>query len=148
MPPQYDDVIKRHYDDVALAQGIDSSSTMTDTRIRDIETDSILTMIREYISRGSTRPEGIVILDVGCGNGYTLSKLREEFPHVSLHGLEPNESLRGLANSRGVCEVAAGDVRDLTTLTKLAPNVILSQRVVINVLDREWSDPFSPVRGC
>ena len=72
MKNNYDKIIKKHYDKVAILQKNLSTSTMQDKKIRKIETDFIL----EEISKCKKKSR---ILDIGCGNGYTLSRISKKF---------------------------------------------------------------------
>lgn len=71
--------VMTHYRKIAAAQGLSPSSTMADETIREMETDAILSIIDHPRS---------LILDVGCGNGYTLSVLRQKYPDVLLVGMD------------------------------------------------------------
>lgn len=74
MEKEYDDKIARHYKDVAQEHGLSSSSTMSDEITRALETEAISQFVGESLrlrqAEGSTEPA--TIMDVGCGNGYTL----------------------------------------------------------------------------
>src|SRR5262245_38781008 len=91
----YDDSIRKHYDRIADEHGLSPQSTMADDITRRIETNAILSFVSSSVSKGP-------VADVGCGNGYTLSRLAESFPHLNLVGFEPNGALRNLAKSRFV----------------------------------------------
>ena len=69
----YDEAIRKHYDHVGDEYGLSPQSTMADDITRQIETNPILPF------RFIPAPNGRVA-DVGCGNGYTLSRLAERFP--------------------------------------------------------------------
>ena len=90
MKNNYDKIIKKHYDKVAILQKNLSTSTMQDKKIRKIETDFIL----EEISKCKKKSR---ILDIGCGNGYTLSRISKKFQSLELYGFEQNELLANLA---------------------------------------------------
>jgi ubiquinone/menaquinone biosynthesis C-methylase UbiE len=44
------------------------------------------------------------ILDVGCGTGRALFKVKERFPNVSMVGIEPSPELRSVGHSKGLSE--------------------------------------------
>ncbi|MDB4029599.1 class I SAM-dependent methyltransferase [Gammaproteobacteria bacterium] len=138
MSNQYDLDIKNHYDQVAANDKNSSTSTMADLFIRESETKFIINQINKY-SQNQDNNE-LTVLDVGCGNGYTLEILSDEFPNFNLHGLEFTDSLREIANKRfgaGEIQVAKGDIRDRDSLPKDAVDVLLCQRVLINLLAPE-----------
>ena len=132
----YDIDIKEHYDKVALSHKESPSSTMEDLIIRRKETDFIINIINEYSKTQNVEP--ISILEVGCGNGYTLSMLASQFSHFTYEGIEFNDSLRSLANERlnqHNIKVNKGDIRDLSTLSTKKFDILVCQRVIINLLD-------------
>lgn len=147
----YDVNITAHYDEVARKEKEKSSSTMADEIIRSAETDFIAKMITDFIrqqkadylingryAKGPGNGEFFSILDVGCGNGTTLSYLKANLPNCKLYGIEKNDSLREIAKSFFVktdVEIRNGDVRKLETLRETNPDIIVCQRVLINLLD-------------
>lgn len=137
----YDDAIREHYDEVARTHKESSAATMEDATVRRRETDCIRMVVAEA-ARGmrarSDQGKAIKVIDVGCGNGYTLSQLAELVPGNEYSGLEFNESLRAVAVERlaaiGI-GVAGGDIRRRETLPDAAFDVLVCQRVLINLLD-------------
>jgi len=125
----YDQLIHDHYTKEADAHQLASSSTMADLRTRAMETDAILASIGVARQAGPIRR----VLDVGCGNGYTLAVLASRLPALECVGLEPHPALRQLAQSRGLT-VVAGDIREPIPVPA-PPDVVLSQRVFINILN-------------
>jgi SAM-dependent methyltransferase len=129
----YDEAVRKHYDHIGAEHGLSPQSTMVDDITRQIETHAILTFVL------STAPNGRVA-DVGCGNGYTLARIAERFPHASLTGFEPNRSLRTLAESRfvgGEANVLDGDLRNPTFSGSQRFDLLICQRVIINILSLE-----------
>ena len=129
----YDQKILNHYARVATEEGLLESCTMADEKIRQIESDFILAGINYFlkvIGKNDFR-----VLDIGCGNGYTLDLVHARFPNLQLSGIEFTPELRALANKKKLpCEVLEGDVRDKTTIPA-NQDVIICQRVLINLLD-------------
>ena len=125
----YDELIRNHYTKEAAAHQLDSTSTMADVRTRAMETDAIVSCV----SVAQQASPGRRCLDVGCGNGYTLSVLASRFPALECVGLEPHEGLRELARSRGFT-VLDGDLRAPVAIADLK-DIVVSQRVLINILD-------------
>ena len=135
----YDDAVRRHYDEVAQTHKDSPLSTMEDAIIRKKETDCILGIIQEHTREQETGKGELSIIDVGCGNGYTLSQIRACMPHL-LCGIEFNESLRAIANERlDKFNIIAqyGDIRVMDTLPRKKFDILISQRVLINLLNPE-----------
>ena len=134
MKRPYDDAIAAHYKGVAEAEGLGATSTMADHVVRDRETRAIL----DFVAAASAKAgKGVSIVDIGCGNGFTLQAIAERFPECTLTGLEPSADLRALAQSRFTgkkAEVRDGDVRDASSIPAGA-DIYFCQRVLINVLD-------------
>ncbi|MBR1130058.1 class I SAM-dependent methyltransferase [Bradyrhizobium iriomotense] len=133
----YDQAIRAHYDSVAGKAGLSPQSTMEDERLRALETEAIHGFVeaaaRALLAR--TPPlEGVRLVDVGCGNGYTLSTLAEKRGLSQLVGIEQNDSQRMLASQRPGVEIRAGDVRQPRFYDDLA-DIVVCQRVLINLLD-------------
>lgn len=115
--------INEHYTEQAKLYGEDALSTIGERVIRERETTLVLETVRRLMPS--------TILDVGCGNGYTLRQIGRAFPSIDLFGVEPNEELRELAQRCGY--IYAGDV----TRLGLGPDfqLVLSQRCLINLPD-------------
>jgi SAM-dependent methyltransferase len=127
----YDALIQRHYDAVAEQAGAQPTSTMADEIVRARETAAIL----DFVAACAGGASGLSVLDVGCGNGYTLHRLLAALPGHRYLGVEHNAKLRGIAAGRAT--VIPGDLRDLATI-ELAPasaDVVICQRVIINIMD-------------
>lgn len=136
MPNQYDIDIKNHYDEVAKSDNDSATSTMADLYIRESETKFIINQINNYSQ--DTGKANLKVLDVGCGNGYTLQILSEKFSNFDFQGVEFTESLREIANKRfnkGTIKVESGDIRDQNSLPENKFDVLVCQRVLINLLD-------------
>jgi SAM-dependent methyltransferase len=135
----YDATIADHYRGVATETGLSPTSTMADEITRTKETDAIVAFVGDVLRGGTARQ---TIVDVGCGNGFTLSKLAAFYPGHTFIGVEQSDDLRGLADSRfhgGDAEVRilAGDIRDADFLGGIQADVLVCQRVLINLLDPE-----------
>jgi SAM-dependent methyltransferase len=143
MKKGYDSIIEKHYQDVADEHGLSPASTMADEITRQTETDAIVWFVGECIRKRNA--EGIsapaTILDVGCGNGFTLQVLLNRFNQQKFVGVEKSKSLRALAESRFVgienVEIRSGDIREKSFLAQGSIDILVCQRVIINLLDRE-----------
>lgn len=137
--PSYDEDIKKHYDEVAQLYKDSSSSTMGDEIIRKKETNFIFDSINDYARRQGANKK-LEIIDVGCGNGFTLTQLLKQMPQHSYSGMEFNDSLREIAISQlksTNATVFKGDIRNLETFPKKQFDVLVCQRVIINLLNPE-----------
>jgi SAM-dependent methyltransferase len=133
----YDEAIREHYDSVAGKAGLSCQSTMEDERLRALETEVIHRFLEAAARDSLVRappPGGLRLVDVGCGNGYTLSTLAEKRGLSQLVGIEQNASQRKLASQRPGVEIRAGDVRRPQFYDGLA-DIVVCQRVLINLLD-------------
>ncbi len=135
---EYNKKIKDHYDAVAKKEKDSASSTMADDTIRKLETQYIIDTIESYINEDNNKSKIYSLIDVGCGNGYTLECLNASRNDLQLTGLELNDSLRELAVKRfntTKVEIKGGDIRDFDSLANLSPDILICQRVLINLLD-------------
>lgn len=143
MTKDYEDKVMAHYSRVAQEAGLSSSSTMEDAYVRRGETRAIHGLIESVAkaTKGSLR-----ILDVGCGNGFTLRTLADRIREGSLDasieliGVEKNPQLRQLAiqmNEGLPVLIQGGDVMraESLALDKASVDVCISQRVLINLMN-------------
>ena len=97
----YDKIVKEHYDQVALKDKDKVSCTMDNDFVRDEETKFIIKIIKNYLlEKNNSNIKNINIMDVGCGNGYTIDLINSNFKDVNISGLEYNESLLNLARKK------------------------------------------------
>jgi len=139
----YDDLISDHYRKVASKEGLEPTSTMADSITREKETSVIIEFVGDALNRMQGIPLGqpAVIMDVGCGNGYTLEVLSQHFPEQTYIGIEKTDELRSLAISRfdqaKNVSIMEGDIRDDEFFGGNAADVLLCQRVLINLLNED-----------
>lgn len=137
MKRDYDKVIRDHYQGVAKDVGLSPSSTMADERTRKLETDAIVSFVGWSLRR--RKKVAGIIMDVGCGNGYTLQVLSQRYPRCRFIGVEMSDELRALASERFRGQknvwIRKGDIRDAEFGGEARVDVVLSQRVLINLLD-------------
>jgi len=153
MNPEYDETIISHYNKIAEEYGLSSKSTMEDDIVRSKETTIIRNFVenvaREWRSdfgqnwEHATKKNGdkdLIILDVGCGNGYTIKCLAGDLTSHSYIGVEYNDKLRNLAlqqiSGMPNVRVLTGDIRARETINikNESVDVLLCQRVLINLL--------------
>ncbi len=140
---EYDRTIEQHYQDVAKEHGLSAASTMSDEITRDLETDAITQFVGESLRlrqiEGSSGKA--TIMDVGCGNGYTLDVLSNKYPDQNYVGIEKSDELRSLASSRFVennnVKIFEGDIRDKDFAKTITADILISQRVLVNLLEKD-----------
>lgn len=137
----YDEAILAHYKKVADSAGDSSSSTMADERARALETEVIISAVDYLCKHSEVTPEALKVADIGCGNGYTLEILSQHYPKIQLFGFEYTPELRAIAQKRfignGRVVVSPVDIRRRQTLGTQAFDLIICQRVLINLLDAD-----------
>jgi SAM-dependent methyltransferase len=135
MKREYDAHIVEHYRSVAESDGLSPKATMADEITRRLETEAITTALDEMVVNGL---RSATIVDVGCGNGYTIAVLAERHPGFAYIGVEYSIELRSLAQSRFLAapsvSIRAGDIRDARIVAEPV-DFLLCQRVLINLLD-------------
>jgi len=139
----YDELIAEHYKKVAEEEGIEPTSTMADNITREKESRAILDFVGDSLR--IRKAEGIQqpakIMDVGCGNGYTLELLSRQYPEQVFVGIEKSEELLNLAASRFKnienVSIIEGDIRNKNFSKGVIADVLICQRVLINLLNEE-----------
>ena len=128
MNNSYDKTINEHYSKVALKFKKSKLSTMNDLYVRNEETKFILNQIKNS--------KKLNILDMGCGNGYTLSQIAKIKKH-HLFGMENNFSLYNISYNRlkNDAQILHGDIRILKEKFIKKFDLIILQKVLINVLN-------------
>ncbi len=143
MNSDYDHLVRSHYREEACKHGLSATSTMADIITRQMETETIVTFVstvcQMWQAAGHNRSK--LIADVGCGNGYTLKVLLEQFPDQHFLGVENSPDLHALAERRftevGNIEIVEGDIRTTDFAGGRRLDIIICQRVLINLLSRE-----------
>jgi ubiquinone/menaquinone biosynthesis C-methylase UbiE len=129
-----DQVIKEHYKLQADKHSDSALSTMEDPITRQKE----VAVIRNFFSLPVVRQSAKNVLEIGCGNGYTLNILSGEFPAYSFTGLDFSEDLLKIARGRNLKGVTfkQGDARKLDFESE-SFDVIYTERCIINLLSWE-----------
>jgi len=137
----YDQLLEAHYNKVAETDGVSSSSTMKDEIIRTKEMEAVLTLVDAFIKERKVQGDDEVhVVDVGCGNGFTLKTLAENFPNfLVFSGIENNEKLYNIAclqtQDEKKTSILRGDVRESLQEKCQLADILICQRVLINLLD-------------
>jgi len=127
-----DEIIKKYYKDLADQNGISPFTTSPDEIMRKKEIE----LIRKFFLM--IKGNGLRVLDLGCGNGYTISFLRETSHENAYFGLDFSEELIDIAKKRQLsgCEFLEGDARRLPYNENFF-DVVFTERTLINILDWE-----------
>lgn len=122
--------ILKHYNQQASKFGLNPKSTMTDTSTRNLEMQIIHDKITDCLPSSSSN-----ILDVGCGNGYSISELSKEFP-CKFFGIDNNKNMISLAKQRKL-EKTIFKTKNVgsTGFKNETFDIIFSQRCLINLDD-------------
>lgn len=130
-----DQIIQSHYKIQAEKHKDAPTSTMEDLIIRKKELDSIFS----FFNLPSVKKANAKVLEVGCGNGYALEQLANQFSQASFHGLDFSHDLLNFATKRKIpnAEFSQGDVRKLT-FENNSFDIVYTERCLINLLN--WED--------
>lgn len=126
-----DVVIKEHYKIQAEKHQDSALSTMEDPIIRQKEVEVIMNFFNLLHLKENVKN----VIEIGCGNGYTLNLLKEKFSNYNFTGLDFSEDLLKIANNRNLENVkfCQGDVRKLEFPDE-SFDVIFTERCIINLL--------------
>lgn len=120
--------IETHYNKQAKLYQNSPKSTMPDLFIRNME----IIKIQEYIEKFSPKNNS-QILEIGCGNGYTITKLSKKFSNDFV-GIDSNKKLIQLALKRKQKNVKFR--RDNILCSNLESNsfdIVFTERCLINL---------------
>ncbi len=135
----YDKDILAHYKMVAQKNGLDPSSTMEDLLTRQYETDLIVKFVGDVLKNNKNKKKKLILADVGCGNGYSLDVINKAFPQLQMIGFEYSPDLCSLAQQRfsknPKVQIKPADIRDKKSFGTSKVDILISQRVIINLLD-------------
>ena len=128
---EHDDLIREHYRGIASKHGDSPRSSMEDDFVRQKEVEWITTFLAA-VGRGKP----LRVLDLGCGNGYTLAQVASAHPRNRYFGLDFTEELLAIARHRDIkrAEFAQGDARSLQFRSG-SFDLVYTERCLINILD-------------
>lgn len=126
-----DKIIKNHYAKVAKNFGDSGRCTIQDPVIREYELDYLKKEIHLFIQQFERKP---TVLDLGCGNGYTINELSKEFPNAFFVGIEPQPELLEIAQSRDLnnAKFKCGSALD-ESYHDYQFDIVITERVLINL---------------
>jgi len=134
----YKKTILEHYRSQAVNYAMEPRSTMLDLTTREIEVSTILSCI-EHIR--NTLKRDLNLLEIGCGNGYLLEKIRETFLETNLTGVDYSFEMLTLATQRRLkkCGLGRADAMALPFASSTF-DVVVSERCLINLLNSSDQD--------
>lgn len=129
-----DEVILEHYKVQAAKHKDSALSTMEDPITRQKEVD----LIGNFFRLPGIQKTAKDVLEIGCGNGYTLNLLQPQFRNYKFTGLDFSEDLLAIARERNLSGVSfiQGDARKLQFGDE-SFDVIYTERCIINLLTWE-----------
>jgi len=121
--------IREHYDDQARRLGRSPQSTMRDVCTRQLE----LARLEWALGRLIGERGGCRVLEIGCGNGYALSKLSKRFD-CEFFGIDANRAMIGIASGRRLKNVSFR-VDDIVRprLRERDFDLVFSERCLVNL---------------
>jgi ubiquinone/menaquinone biosynthesis C-methylase UbiE len=139
--------IKEYWEDRAKQSLGTPSATTDDIYLRELE---IVTIIQKLSNIGV--PKQGIVLDVGCGDGYSTLKVAQSIPDMRFFGVDYSENMIKFASERlnQIPELkervtfAVGDVENLGQVCGSSVyDIVISDRCLINLGSKE--DQFSAI---
>jgi len=121
--------IQKHYDDQARRFGRSSQSTMRDLNTRHLEVARLARALEQLTGK----QRNCKVLEIGCGNGYALSKL-SKLLDCKFFGIDTNRAMIRIASGRRLKNVTFR-VDDILgpRLRERDFDVVFSERCLINL---------------
>jgi ubiquinone/menaquinone biosynthesis C-methylase UbiE len=136
MKNKNDELIKIYYRELAKQKGASPYTTAPDEIMRAKEVELILSFFS--MLKTIEKDRNSKVLDLGCGNGYTLSLLSKSEPKNIYLGLDFSKELISIAKDRKLpyCEFVQGDARCIP-FESSSFDVVYTERTLINILNWE-----------
>jgi ubiquinone/menaquinone biosynthesis C-methylase UbiE len=133
--------IKQYWDNRAREQGLDPAATTDDVYLRELEIATLIDTLKELdLSKDA------LVLDVGCGDGYSTLRVAADFPQLRFSGVDYSADMIARAQrqlqsdslSSEHIRFAVGDVTKLgEALGQQLFDVAISDRCLINLESQE-----------
>jgi ubiquinone/menaquinone biosynthesis C-methylase UbiE len=128
--------IREYWEEQAQRYSQSPAATTNDVHLRELEISTFVSMLREL-----SVEEGSVVLDVGCGDGFSTIRLARAFPDLRFTGVDFSKSMIKNALSEltsydfgNRVTFLVGDVNDLEkSVGNSRYSVVLSDRCLINL---------------
>ncbi len=119
------------YKEAVEKYGDNACRMLDDEIVRQKETELILSFYDRHDWRSNK------MIDIGCGDGYTLEKLSKKFQGV-FFGIDTTKEMLDIAKRRGTsCNFLDGDATHLNFDDEFV-DIVLTQRCLVNL--SSWSD--------
>lgn len=131
--------IQKHYDNEVQVYGNSAKCTMPDLFVKNLEVQKIVQVLEKIVSQKKLK-----ILEVGCGNGYTISKLQKFDAQIT--GIDSNINMIKHAKKRKLKNTHF--LHDSILEPKLKAgtfDVIITERCLINFLN--WHEQKKALRN-
>lgn len=113
------------YNNFSISESADQSYVRKISN--SIQTSRIKSLIEKYYPH--SQDQELNVLDVGCGDGYILDRVKEAFPNFRTYGVEPNRKAAQIASRRH--QIFEGVFEDYKSAAKF--DLIFSSHVVEHV---------------
>ena len=131
------DKVKEYWEDRAKQHAGNTAATTNDIYLRELEIATLVDTLQSInLSPGS------LVLDVGCGDGYSTLRIAEALPGVSFLGIDYADNMIGTAMGRlesqkGLADRVKFKVGDVMALDQVCGNsiydAVISDRCLINL---------------
>ncbi|MCZ7562531.1 MAG: class I SAM-dependent methyltransferase [Burkholderiales bacterium] len=135
------DPIRQYWEERASRSRGESTATTDDVYLRELEIATIVATIKEIgVAPGQS------VMDIGCGDGYSTSKIADAFPELQVFGLDFSQQMIAIARERLAARpdlqdrlrFELGDVTNLdASCGKSKYSIILTDRCLINLASFE-----------
>ncbi len=121
--------IKQHYNNEVKEHAFSAKSTMEDLFVRDLEISKIENVLEKIVEQNQSES----VLEIGCGNGYTVNELAKKF-QCRFTAIDANEKMINVARKRKLKNVNFF-VRDVLKMNfdEEAFDIVFSERCLINL---------------
>ncbi len=124
-----------YYRKIVELFGASTQTSLEDTYIREEELSFIFKELKFHLKKEVK----FHLLDVGCGNGYLIEQVFNNYPKSALQGVEINPELYDEAKERGLQKVDffCMNFVDYEVPSKNKFDVVVTERVLTNVINLE-----------
>ncbi|MDY6838796.1 MAG: class I SAM-dependent methyltransferase [Thermodesulfobacteriota bacterium] len=121
--------IRQFWDDRAKQYGDGCRATLGEVRLRKLEIRTMIKYIRKFAPS--------LVLDVGCGNGYSTKMYAQNFPTIDFLGVDysPEMIKHARKNVTRNCSFDTADVLDIGSMPRGRFDLIITQRCLQNLPD-------------
>jgi len=132
--------IYKHYDEEAKKYFSSPKSTMPDLFIRKKEIEKIIEVLNSVVDKAER------ILEIGCGNGYTITKLAKNF-ECDFVGTDSNKSMIRIAKKRKKIKNLEFKINDVLNLKipKESFDIVFTERCLINLI--KWNNQMKALHN-